>query len=107
MMRLSGSTQPLIYTVAMFVARRFVVKGRVQGVGFRAFAEGAARADGIHGWVANRADGSVEVYAEGEADAIARFDRRLRQGPSASRVDEVSAEDDVPSGRVAGFTIRS
>ena len=46
----------------MLVARRFVVKGRVQNVGFRLFVERAASVEGIHGWVANREDGAVEMF---------------------------------------------
>jgi len=91
----------------MRVARRFVLKGRVQGVGFRFFAERAAGMDGIQGWVSNRDDGAVEVFAEGEAEAMARFETRLRQGPPAARVDDVWMADDVPSGRATGFAIRS
>ncbi len=91
----------------MLVARRFVLKGRVQGVGFRYFAEHAARHEGIHGWVTNRDDGAVEVYAEGDRDAVWRFEARLRQGPPASRIDDVWVDDDVPSGRATGFSIRS
>lgn len=83
-----------------------MLKGRVQGVGFRFFAERAAGAEGIHGWVANRDDGAVEVFAEGEAEALMRFERRLRQGPPAARVDDVWTDDDVPSGRATGFSVR-
>ncbi|MEO8481998.1 MAG: acylphosphatase [Acidobacteriota bacterium] len=90
----------------MRVARRYVLKGRVQGVGFRFFAERAAGSEGIHGWVSNRGDGAVEVLAEGEAEAMARFEQRLRQGPPAARVEDVQADDDVPSGRATGFMIR-
>jgi acylphosphatase len=87
-------------------ARRYVLKGRVQGVGFRFFAERAAGTEGIHGWIANREDGAVEVFAEGEAESLTRFERRLRQGPPAARVDDVWVDDDVPSGRATGFSIR-
>lgn len=90
----------------MRVARRYVLKGRVQGVGFRFFAERAAGAEGIHGWAANREDGAVEVFAEGEAEALVRFERKLRQGPPAALVEDVWADDDVPSGRSTGFAIR-
>ena len=91
----------------MLVARRFVVKGRVQNVGFRFFAERAATLEGIHGWVSNREDGAVEVFAEGDAAAVSRFEAQLRQGPPASRVDDVWMDEDVPSGRASGFRIRS
>ena len=58
----------------MLVGRRYIVKGRVQRVGFRFFVEDAAAREGIQGYVRNRHDGSVEVVAEGEADAMQRFE---------------------------------
>ena len=90
----------------MRVARRFVVTGHVQGVGFRMFAADAARAEGLSGWVRNLGDGSVEILAEGERDAVGRFESRVRRGPSRARVEHVHADDTTPSGRAAGFTIR-
>jgi acylphosphatase len=87
------------------LARRYVITGRVQGVGFRWFAEAAAAREGVHGWVRNRADGAVEALAEGDADAIERFEHAIRHGPSAARVDHVDVEATVPSGRDAGFTV--
>ena len=94
------------YTVSMLVARRFVVIGHVQGVGFRMFTVDAARAEGLSGWVRNHVDGSVEILAEGESESVRRFEVRLRQGPSRSRIDRVTIEDETPSGRSSGFTIR-
>ena len=91
----------------MLVARRFVVSGHVQGVGFRWFVESAASAEGLTGWVGNRPDGSVEVFAEGDREAIARFETKLRRGPSRARVARVVVEDETPSGRMDGFAIRS
>lgn len=91
----------------MLEARRYVIRGHVQGVGFRWFTEQAARVEGLHGWVANRPDGTVEVAAEGDRASLVRFERRLRQGPPRSRIDEVRVDDDVPSGRADGFVIRS
>lgn len=96
----------LAYTVAMLVARRYVLKGHVQGVGFRFFAEAAARVEGLHGWVANRADGAVEVAVEGDREAVDRFEARIRRGPSRAQVDRVVVDEDVPSGRSSGFEIR-
>lgn len=95
------------YTVSMRVARRLVLKGRVQGVGFRFFIEDLARREGLGGWAANRSDGAVEVLLEGEAESVARVEARVRQGPRLARVDSVVADDDVPSGRVGRFDIRS
>jgi len=91
----------------MLEARRYVVRGRVQGVGFRFFTEDAARIEGLHGWVANRPDGSIEVMAEGDREALARFERRLRTGPPGARVDDLRVDEDVPTGRATGFTIRT
>jgi len=87
-------------------ARRHQVRGRVQGVGYRAFVVDAARAEGLLGWVRNRADGSVEAHAEGEAEALSRFEWRLWQGPPGARVDDVETEDVLAEGS-AGFQIRS
>jgi len=70
-------------------ARRFVVRGRVQGVGFRWFVEREAHMLGIAGWVRNNADGSVEVLAVGSRDQLSGLRSRLRQGPRAARVDDV------------------
>ena len=90
----------------MRVARHFFLSGRVQGVGFRFYAERMANREGIHGWVRNLPDGRVEAAAEGEADAVERFEIKLRQGPSSARVDDVEVEDTVPQGRDGGFTVR-
>ena len=90
----------------MLEARRFVLRGRVQGVGFRFFAEQAARVEGLHGWVTNRADGAVEIAAEGDREALDRFERRIRQGPPGASVDQVWVDQDVPTGRATGFSVR-
>jgi acylphosphatase len=82
-------------------ARRFVVRGRVQGVGFRWFVEHEAHILGIVGWVRNNHDGSVEVLAIGTRDQLAGLGSRLRQGPRASRVDHVEESETRP---VAGLT---
>jgi acylphosphatase len=70
-------------------AKRFVVRGRVQGVGFRWFVEREAKVLAISGWVRNNADGSVEVLAMGTREQLFGFHSRLRQGPRAARVDDV------------------
>ena len=90
----------------MRVARRFLVSGRVQGVGFRYFAQDAARREGLHGYVTNQDDGTVEVTAEGDADALERFERKLRQGPSRSRVEHVTIDEVPPDQGNTGFLIR-
>ena len=90
----------------MRVARRFVVSGRVQGVGFRYFALDAAWRDGLHGYVTNHDDGTVEAVAEGEAEAVERFERALHRGPSHSRVEHVTVEEMQPEMKTTGFEIR-
>ena len=61
--------------------RRYVVSGRVQGVGFRWFVEREAATLGITGWVRNRDDGRVEVMATGTREQLSALDARLREGP--------------------------
>jgi len=90
----------------MRVARRFLVSGRVQGVGFRFFVETIAVREGLHGWVRNLPDGRVEAVAEGETSALERFERALQQGPRGARVDDLVTEEEVPGGRDTGFSIR-
>ncbi len=87
-------------------ARRFVIGGRVQGVGFRYFAERSAARENVHGFVRNLVDGRVEVVAEGDVEALDRFERAIRVGPRGARVDDVDVEDVAPGGRDTGFSIR-
>ena len=90
----------------MIVARRYFISGRVQGVGFRFFAEAQAAVEGLHGWVRNLPDGRVEVLLEGDRDAVDRAESRLRRGPAGARIEEFSVEDTAPGGRATGFSIR-
>ena len=90
----------------MLIARRYVIAGRVQGVGFRFFAEAAAVREGVHGWVRNLPDGRVEARIEGDAEAVERVESALRRGPASSRLDEVTVEEEAPNRRVTGFSIR-
>jgi len=90
----------------MRVARRFLVSGRVQGVGFRFFAEAVGVREGLHGWVRNLPDGRLEAVAEGEADAVERFERALSHGPRGARVDDITTEEEMPDARETGFSIR-
>ena len=89
----------------MRVARRFLISGRVQGVGFRYFAQETAAREGISGWVKNLPDRCVEVIAEGEAESIERLERALRHGPPGARVEDVEVEDRMPTGRDTGFSV--
>jgi acylphosphatase len=72
--------------------RRYTVTGRVQGVGFRAFAARAARALGLTGGAANLPDGRVEVVAKGPIHALERLEAALSQGSHLARVDHVEVE---------------
>jgi acylphosphatase len=90
----------------VLVSRRFVVGGRVQGVGFRYFAEEAALREGLSGHVRNRDDGTVEAEVEGEAESVERFELAIRRGPRASRVDSFEVTELRPTGRVTGFRVR-
>jgi acylphosphatase len=87
------------------LARRFIVRGRVQGVGFRWFVEREAHILGIAGWVRNNADGSVEVLGQGSRDQLLGLRSRLRQGPRAARVDDVEEFESKPVPGLTAFRI--
>ncbi len=87
------------------IARRYFVSGHVQGVGFRFFTDDVARRDGVGGFVRNLGDGRVEIVAEGEREAVERFERALCQGPPLSRVERVAMEQLEPTGLKIGFRI--
>ena len=86
-------------------ARRFVVRGRVQGVGFRWFVEREAHMLGVFGWVRNNADGSVEVLAMGTREQLSGLRSRLQQGPRAARVDAVEEKEVQPVAGLKTFRI--
>lgn len=92
-------------TEKSILARRFVVRGRVQGVGFRWFVEREAHMLGIAGWVRNNHDGSVEVLAQGTRDQLSGLHGRLRDGPRAARVDAVEVSDAPPVDGLSSFRI--
>lgn len=85
---------------------RFVVVGRVQGVGFRASTQAAAREFGLVGFVQNRADGAVEGQAQGDESAVAGFVEWLHQGSPWSRVDRVEVEDLAVVAAEVAFDVR-
>jgi acylphosphatase len=85
--------------------RKFIVRGRVQGVGFRWFVEREARALGISGWVRNNSDGSVEVLASGTQEQLFGLRSRLQQGPRAARVDNVEESEAKPIAGLNTFRI--
>ncbi len=76
--------------------RHVTVSGRVQGVGYRAFVDHAARSHDIEGWVRNRRDGSVEAVFAGPAEAVASVIAACRRGPSSARVDALRDEAASP-----------
>ena len=77
---------------------RAVVRGRVQQVGYRVFTLRHAADLGLHGTVANRADGSVEVVVEGPHDRVETLLERLHRGPYHARVDGVEVTREMPVG---------
>lgn len=84
-----------------------VVRGRVQGVGFRYHVVREARRLGLAGWVANEYDGSVRAVAEGPSDALDRIEDLLRTGPPGSIVEGVSLVRMPGTGRFDGFSVRA
>jgi acylphosphatase len=87
-------------------ARRFLVRGRVQGVGFRWFVEREAHILQIAGWVRNNHDGSVEVLAMGTLEQLAGLRSRLQEGPRAARVDEVEESEAKPVAGLNSFQVQ-
>jgi acylphosphatase len=85
--------------------RKFVVRGRVQGVGFRWFVEREAKTLWISGWVRNNTDGTVEVLATGTCEQLSALRSGLQQGPRAARVDNVEETEDKPVAGLNTFRI--
>jgi len=75
------------------IARRYLVSGMVQGVGFRFYAQRAAERLGLSGYVTNRHDGRVEVYAIGEPESLRNLLIELRHGPRGASVSDVAEEE--------------
>ncbi len=86
-------------------AIHMTARGRVQGVGFRFFVREQASRYGVKGWVKNRADGSVEILAEGDRATLLEFMERIREGPRFGRISDLDVEWMEPSRDFAGFTI--
>lgn len=89
----------------MHTARRYIVRGRVQGVGFRWFVEHSANAIGLRGWTRNLDDGSVEVYAVGSPEQHDELAGRLWKGPSTAVVHGVEQQEAAVE-KLSGFYIR-
>ena len=82
------------------------VKGRVQGVGFRAHVEHYAAQIGVAGWVRNVGYDTVEAVAEGTAGQVDQFIEMVKQGPRMSRVDESRVEEESVTGEFVGFGVK-
>jgi acylphosphatase len=87
------------------LARRYIIRGRVQGVGFRYFAHHAANAAGVSGYVRNLDDGNVEVYAIGSKDQLSELAGLLWKGPRYADVRGVEEKEAVLE-RCSGFQVR-
>lgn len=85
--------------------RRYLIEGRVQGVGFRAFTASRARWIGVAGFVRNRPDGTVEAVAEGPLELLTRFEIECRRGPAFAHVTQVTVEELPPTGE-RGFDVK-
>ncbi|MEC9491316.1 acylphosphatase [Flexistipes sp.] len=83
-----------------------IVKGRVQGVGFRAFTESIADKLGIKGYVKNLPDGTVEVVAEGDDRALNELCSSLKAGPSMAYVDDLDIIEKEYTGEFRGFSVK-
>jgi acylphosphatase len=87
------------------VAKRYIIAGRVQGVGYRFFAERRARELGVAGYVQNRSDGCVEVYAIGSPASLGEFERHLAKGPLGARVTGVEELEETVDTNYTRFLI--
>jgi acylphosphatase len=83
------------------VARHLIIRGRVQGVGYRASMIDEARRLDVTGWVRNRRDGTVEAVVDGDAQAVAAIIAWARRGPPGARVTGVAVEE--ADGSFSGF----
>lgn len=83
-----------------------IIRGRVQGVGFRYFSQGEAKSRGVSGWVRNQADGTVEFEAQGEAEALEGFLKAMAAGPPVGFVEDMQLEDRPEQNDERGFSVR-
>lgn len=89
----------------MFVARKFLISGLVQGVGFRFFAQRSAARHQVLGYVKNLEDGRVEAYVEGEPKAVEDFKQDLSTGPNYAKVADIEELVLEPGGLFSSFRI--
>ena len=88
------------------VRAHILVRGRVQGVGFRAYVESEAQQLGISGWVRNVGSDIVEAFAEGRREIVEQFVEAVRQGPRMARVDESTVDWEAATGEFTGFGVK-
>jgi acylphosphatase len=89
----------------MKIAKKFIVKGYVQGVGFRYFTVNIANRIGVYGYVQNMMNGNVEVYAIGDEEQLKDMKSKLEKGPSYGRVDEVIEEPAFLDNSFCSFSV--
>lgn len=87
-------------------AHRYLAQGIVQGVGYRYFVQRQAEMMGLTGWIRNLPDGSVEAYAVGSDEELARFEAALRRGPRHAEVTSLTIEEAPVDGRLFCFSVR-
>ena len=87
------------------IRRRLIVRGHVQGVGFRWAIARAAESRGLSGWATNSADRTVEAVLEGEPEAVESIVASAREGPRGAHVDRVDVSEEKPEG-LRGFSTR-
>ncbi len=83
-----------------------IVRGRVQGVFFRATTQEAANRAGVRGWVQNSADGAVEIVAEGDEAQIAEFTSWCRKGPPLAEITDIDFKEEPATGDYTSFRIK-
>lgn len=89
------------------MARRLlIVRGRVQGVGFRWFVRELARRTDLAGWVQNKPDGTVEIAVEGDEESLDRLEKAVHRGPPGAQVDEVARRPDSAEPLSRPFEVR-
>jgi acylphosphatase len=88
------------------VIRHVVIRGRVQGVGYRAFVEYTALDHGLAGWVRNRRDGGVEAVFAGSPAAVAQVIEACRRGPPGARVESIDQREATPEELALGRSVR-
>ena len=87
-------------------AKRYLVRGQVQGVGYRYFAKGSAERLGVKGFVRNLPNGDVEIHAEADDTTLGVFKHELERGPRMATVTEIIESDATASGLYSSFLIR-